>query len=133
MKNRTKRNSYAVICDEQFEEGLQDVDKVILLKNLGDKTSQLLYKHISCIMGVAHDIEETYGLSYDEILEVLQKKYNYEIVNKTEMFEPYTYGVFDTYYAWEYYAQKKEYADDCDKLEVNGVKELLSDIMNRQL
>lgn len=126
-----KRNSYAVVCDKQFEDGLDDVEKVIAVKNLGSNVIQPLLKHISCIMGVASRIEETYGLAYDEILEVLHSKYGYEVIDKSEMIEPYKYGIFDTFYAWEYYAQKPEYTEECDKLEVCGVEELLKEIMSR--
>lgn len=126
-----KRNSYAVICDKQFEAGLNDVEKVIYLKNLGEKTTLLLLKTISCILGVASTIEETYGLCYDEILEVLQIKYGYTVVDKVEMIEPCKYMTFDTFYAWEVFAQNQDYAQECKELEVEGVKELLTEIMNR--
>jgi hypothetical protein len=126
-----KRTSYVVVCDKQFENGLKDVDKVIAIKNLGSNTSQLLYKHISCVMGVVANIEETYGLDYSEILEVLHKIYKYTVIDKSEMIEPNKYSVFDTFYAWEFYAQKKEYASECESLIVDGVEELLRDIINR--
>lgn len=128
-----KRISYAVVCDLQFEDGLNDVDKVIYLKNLGSNICTLLDSQISCIMGVANRIEETYGLSYDEILEVLQEIYGYIIIKKSEMIEPNKYCVFDTFYNWELYAQKEEYALECDKLEVNGLEDLLKEIIHRTI
>lgn len=125
-----KRSNYVVVCDKQFEDGLNDVNKVLVVNNLGKKFINRLFRQVSCIQGVASDIEETYGLSYEEILEVLQDIFGYTIINKSEMIEPSRYAVIDTFYNWELYAQNSDYAKESDIFITDNLKDKLTDLMN---
>jgi len=118
--NKAKRQSYVVICDMQFENELSDVEQVIHTKNLGNKTMQLLMRQVSCIQGVSSQIDECYGLSYQEILPLLSEFYGYEVIYKKDMIEPCNYTIIDTFYNWELYAQNDDYAKECEVLEVEG-------------
>jgi hypothetical protein len=124
---KTKRASYVYIGDE---DELEDIDKVIELKNLGNKNLSKLNKIVSCIQGIGCEINECYGLDYEEILSLLEEFYDYKIINKEEMIEPYNYTVIDINYNWEMYAQIDDYSEECDKLAVEGLKEKLKEIMN---
>lgn len=127
-----KRNTYVVICDEQFENGLDDVNLVIKTKNLGDKILQPLMRQISCIQAIASQIDECYGMSYDEILSLLKEFYGYEIINKEDMAKPCKYCTIDTFYNWELYAQNNDYAKECEILEVEGQRDKLEKIIKER-
>lgn len=124
---KVKRNSYIVIGDE--EDGLEGVEQVLKVKNTGSKIVQPLHRQISCIQAVASQIDKCYGLSYDEILPLLKEFYGYEIINKEDMIEPCKYCIIDIYYNWEVYAQNNDYAKECDVLEVEGLRDMLKEIM----
>lgn len=123
-----KRESYIIICDD--DQGLDNVKQILKVKNLGDKVVQPLHRQVSCIQGIMSQIDECYGMSYDEILELLREFYNYEVINKEDMIEPYRYIVIDLYENWEIYAQNNNYAKECDVLEVEGLRNRLIEIVD---
>ena len=123
---KTKRNSYVYIGDE---DEIEDIEKVIELKNLGNKTLSKLNKIVSCIQGIGCEINENYGLDYEEILNLLEEFYEYKIINKEDMIDPYNYTVIDINYNWEMYAQIDGYSKECDELAVGGLKEKLKEMV----
>ena len=123
---KTKRNNYVYIGDE---DELEDINKVIELKNLGNKTLSKLNKIVSCIQGIGNEINESYGLDYDEILSLLEEFYEYKIINKEDMIKPYNYTIIDINYNWEMYAQIDGYSKECDELSVEGLKEKLKEVV----
>lgn len=125
-QTKTKRASYVFIGDE---DEIEDIDKVIELKNLGNKTLSKLNKIVSCIQGIGCEINESYGLDYEEILSLLEEFYEYKIIDKEDMVEPYNYTVIDINYNWEMYAQIDGYSKECDELAVEGLKEKLKEIV----
>ena len=125
-QTKSKRNSYVFIGDE---DELEDINKVVELKNLGNKTLSKLNKIVSCIQGIGCEINESYGLDYDEVLKLLQEFYEYKIINKEDVIEPYNYTVIDINYNWEMYAQNNNYAKECDILEVKGLRDKLKEMV----
>jgi hypothetical protein len=130
--NKVKRNTYVVVCDKQFENGLEDVELVIKTKNLGSKIIQPLMRQVSCIQGIASQIDECYGMSYEEILPLLKEFFGYEIIDKNDVIEPYKCGILDTFYNWELYAQNSDYGKECDVLEVEGLREKLREMIEKE-
>ena len=90
-----------------------------------------LNKIVSCIQGIGCEINESYGLDYDEILDILEEFYDYKIINKEDMIEPYNYSIIDINYNWEMYAQNDNYAEECNQFEVEGLKDKLKTIIER--
>lgn len=123
-----KRESYIVICDDH--QGLDNVKQILKVKNLGDKIVQPLHRQVSCMQGIMSQIDECYGMCYEEILELLKEFYDYEDINKEDMIEPYKYIIIDVPENWEIYAQNNNYAKECDILEVEGLRDRLIEIVD---
>ena len=130
VKEKVKRNSYIFLGDE--EDGIEDLERVIECKNLGIKTMQLLNKRISCIQGIGDSIDESYGLDYSEILDLLEEFYDYKIIDRKDMVESYNYTLLDICYNWEMYAQNNDYAEECNVLEVEGLRKKLEEMLDNE-
>jgi hypothetical protein len=124
MNNR-KQNYMTLI----FQDDDSESQYSIKVKNLGQKTFDILNKQISCIQGVADQINDCEGLSEDEITLLLKQFYGHEVIHNKERIEPYNYGRIDVFDNWERYAQDQNYNREADELYAEGLKEAILTIM----
>lgn len=75
------------------------------------------------------NVEETYGMDSSEMYRVLKEIYGYEVIDRKDMIEPNRYMVFDLYDVWERYAQIDKFREESDNMYVNGLKELVEEIV----
>lgn len=123
-----KRKNYVVIYHSAFEEK-EEIELVILTRDLGVNLVRKLNRQIACILGMCANVEETYGMDSNEMYRVLKEIYGYEVIDRKDMIEPNRYMMFDLYDLWERYAQIDKFREESDNMYVNGLKELVEEIV----